>query len=453
MMDLVGYSRLPMAEQREQIGKLTRIVRATAEFAHAEAAKQLICLPTGDGMALVFFDDPEAPVRCGTEIARSVADQSELELRMGIHSGPVYRVEDINANLNVSGGGINICQRVMDCGDAGHILISSTAKELLGQIRDWDLQPLGEHAVKHGLRISLFNLWSEGVGNPAVPTKLGGEPAPSVREEPGPKAAIESEAVKAELLLPPGCSWVPKQPPDDCPFDDPEAYATWVESEGPITIRNDRSGIDLLWVPGGYFMMGSVRGREDEKPVRRVKVDSFWIGRLPVRIAQWGLVMDSVPGPYNDQGPLHPVAGVTWDECREFCRRTDLALPPEPYWEYAARGAEGRIYPWGNKWDAALCQCKENLHGHKRTAPTGSLRANGAWCGALDMAGNVWEWCRDWYHPDLAEVGHGGATGRRSLRGGAWASDSLECRASCRLSSAPNNRSFLIGLRVARPKA
>jgi formylglycine-generating enzyme required for sulfatase activity/class 3 adenylate cyclase len=460
MMDLVGYSRLPMADQRERLAKLNRVVRATQEFGRADAAKQLICLPTGDGMALVFFDDPEAPVRCAIEIAGALADDLNTQLRMGIHSGPVYRVEDINANLNVSGGGINLCQRVMDAGDDGHILVSSTAKELLGQIREWNLQPLGEHAVKHGLRMSLFNLCSEGVGNAEVPSKLAGDaavapqgPARTAKAPPRPAPPAKEKVPRPELVLPPGCSWVPHEPPDDCPSDDPEAYAKWLESRPPITIQHGDTGIDLLWVPGGSFMMGSVRGRDDEKPVRRVTVDGFWIGRIPVRARQWELVMGSVPDQYNDQGPLHPVAGVTWDEGAEFCRRIGLALPPEAYWEYAARGAEGHVYPWGSKWDASLCQCREDLHGHERTGPAGSLRGNVSWCGALDMAGNVWEWCRDWYHPNSQQAASGAATGRRSLRGGAWASDAFECRCSCRLSSAPNNRSPLIGLRVARPKA
>lgn len=458
MMDLVGYSRLPMADQRARLAELNQVVRATREFGRAEAARQLICLPTGDGMALVFFDDPEAPVRCAIEIAQSLPEDSNIALRMGIHSGPVYRVEDVNTNLNVSGGGINLCQRVMDAGDDGHILVSSTAKELLGQIRDWDLQALGEHAVKHGLRMSLFNLCSEGVGNPEVPSKLAGEAGTQAAARPTRAAtraapAAKEEVARPELVLPPGCSWAPEEPPDDCPSDDAEAYANWLRSRPPITVRHGESGIDLVWVPGGSFMMGSVRGRDDEKPVRRVTVGGFWIGRIPVRVRQWELVMGSVPGPYNDRGPLHPVAGVTWEECAEFCHRAGLALAPEAYWEYAARGAEGHVYPWGSKWEPSLCQCREDLHGHERTAPAGSLRGNVSWCGALDMAGNVWEWCRDWYHPDPQQAASGAATGRKSLRGGAWASDAFECRCSCRLSSAPNNRSPLIGLRVARPKA
>jgi formylglycine-generating enzyme required for sulfatase activity len=446
-----------MAEQRALIEKLTGIVRGCPEFRRAEAAGELISLPTGDGMVLAFFGDPEAAIRCAIEVAHAIADQPDIRIRTGIHSGPVYRVRDVNANLNVSGGGINIAQRVMDAGDAGHILVSGAATELLGQIGSWKLEALGEHEVKHGLRVRLFNLCSEGVGNPELPAALKRargivEEVPPPAPKPEAKPAPGPAAPKAVLVLPPGFRWAGGEPPGDCPFADPDGYAAWVQRQGAITIRHEESGMELVWVPPGSLMMGSVRGREDEKPIRRVSVDAFWVGRTAVSIAQWQRVMESVPPQFNDQGAQHPVTGVTWDETRELCKRLGLALPPERYWEYAARGHEGRIYPWGNSWEAPLCQCRDDLHGHARTAPAGSLPGNASWCGALDMAGNVWEWCLDWYHPTPQE-GTPQPSGRRSLRGGAYASDSFECRSSCRLSSAPQNRSPLIGCRVARPKA
>ena len=132
-MDIVAYSTLHMDHQESVLGELQEAVRTTAEFARAQADDQLIRLPTGDGMALVFFHDPEAPVRCALELSRILRDHPDIKLRMGIHSGPVYRIADINANRNVAGGGINIAQRVMDCGDAGHILISNAEAEVLGQ--------------------------------------------------------------------------------------------------------------------------------------------------------------------------------------------------------------------------------------------------------------------------------------------------------------------------------
>jgi Tol biopolymer transport system component/class 3 adenylate cyclase len=172
--DIVGYSKLPMDEQESLLMQLQDAVRHTPEFARAEASEELIRLPTGDGMALVFFRDPEAPVRCALELSRILRTYPEMKLRMGIHSGPVYRVADINANRNVAGGGINIAQRVMDCGDAGHILVSEEVANILGQLSRWKgfLQNLGEAEVKHSVRVHLFNLYTEDAGNSALPQKL-----------------------------------------------------------------------------------------------------------------------------------------------------------------------------------------------------------------------------------------------------------------------------------------
>jgi serine/threonine protein kinase len=173
-MDLVGYSKLPMDQQTQFLHQLQRIVSETTEFSRAQANEQLISLPTGDGMALVFFGDPVVPVQCALEIAHALASQPALKLRMGINTGPVYRIADINANKNVSGGGINMAQRVMDCGDAGHILLSNTSVDLLKQVGNWAqmLRDLGEQEVKHGARVHLYNLYTGELGNPNLPEKL-----------------------------------------------------------------------------------------------------------------------------------------------------------------------------------------------------------------------------------------------------------------------------------------
>ncbi len=173
-MDLVGYSKLPTDEQVRQQQTLHQLVQQTKEFQRAQQQNQLISLPTGDGMALVFFGDPVAPVQCAIDLARSLRAQPELALRMGVHSGLVYRVADINANRNVAGGGINVAQRVMDCGDAGHILISSTVAGVLGEAGHWGeyLTDWGEQEVKHGARVHLYNLYTGEAGNQAWPEKL-----------------------------------------------------------------------------------------------------------------------------------------------------------------------------------------------------------------------------------------------------------------------------------------
>jgi eukaryotic-like serine/threonine-protein kinase len=173
-VDIVGYSKLPMDHQREQVQALQRITSSTSEFSRAKSQEQLIPLPTGDGMALVFFGNAEAPVKCAIELAQKLLTNPELKLRMGLHTGPVYRIADINANRNVSGGGINIAQRVMDCGDAGHILVSAALASVLRQVSSWSgaLHDLGEVQVKHGVRVHVFNLLQDGVGNAHTPAAV-----------------------------------------------------------------------------------------------------------------------------------------------------------------------------------------------------------------------------------------------------------------------------------------
>jgi tetratricopeptide (TPR) repeat protein/TolB-like protein len=172
--DIVGYSRLPMDEQRRLLHELQDIVRNTTEFQHATSRDQLITLPTGDGMALVFFGSPEDSVQCAVEIGRELRRRPSVPLRMGLHSGPVYRVPDINANRNVAGGGINLAQRVMDCGDAGHILLSDATAKTLEQLSTWGarVHDLGEIKVKHGLKIRVYSLYSDEVGNAATPASF-----------------------------------------------------------------------------------------------------------------------------------------------------------------------------------------------------------------------------------------------------------------------------------------
>ena len=173
-IDIVGYSRLPMDHQRGQVEVLQKLTSNTSEFIRAKNQGQLISLPTGDGMALVFFGNAEAPIRCAIELTQKLVGTPELKLRMGLHTGPVYRMADINANRNVSGGGINIAQRVMDCGDAGHILVSAAFASVLRQVTAWTplLHDLGEVQVKHGIRVHVFNLLQDGIGNPQTPSAV-----------------------------------------------------------------------------------------------------------------------------------------------------------------------------------------------------------------------------------------------------------------------------------------
>jgi len=174
LIDVVGYSKLLVNEQIELLQELKEIVRSSESFHAAEARGELIRVPTGDGMALVFFHSPEEPARCALEISRALQDHRSMQLRMGVHSGPVNRVTDVNEKTNIAGSGINVAQRVLDCGDAGHILLSAHVAEDLAEYRHWQphLHDLGECEVKYGLRLHLFNLYKDGLGNPQVPEKL-----------------------------------------------------------------------------------------------------------------------------------------------------------------------------------------------------------------------------------------------------------------------------------------
>ena len=173
-IDIVAYSKLSINDQHAAIEELNRIVRASEQFQRAEAASRLLKIPTGDGMALVFYTSPEGPAQCAVEISRVLKEHPRLQLRMGIHSGPVSGVVDVNDRANLAGAGINMAQRVMDCGDAGHILLSKRVADDLGEYEQWRplLHDLGECRAKHGMRLSVVNLHADQVGNPLLPKKF-----------------------------------------------------------------------------------------------------------------------------------------------------------------------------------------------------------------------------------------------------------------------------------------
>ncbi len=206
--DLVGYSMLPMDRQKAYLEQLQQIVRESPQFQGAEADGDLINMPTGDGMALAFFGDPIAPAQCAMELAAGLKSKPHLKLRMGIHSGPVYRVADMNANANVAGGGINMAQRVMDCGDAGHILVSKSVADVLLQLSQWspDIADLGPCTVKHGVVLHLYNLANGEIGNREVPRKLTSATPPKKSNKKLVVAAISTAAI----IVVAGAIWLGK---------------------------------------------------------------------------------------------------------------------------------------------------------------------------------------------------------------------------------------------------
>src|SRR5437899_2253191 len=173
-IDIVGYSKLSISDQHARVEELNRIVRASEQFQRAEAASRLTRIPTGDGMALAFYTSPEAPAQCAVEISRALKEYPRLQLRMGIHSGPVGGVVDVNERANLAGAGLNMAQRVMDCGDAWHILLSKHVAEDLEEYQKWRplLHDLGSCEVKHGMRVSVVNLYDDQFGNAKLPRRF-----------------------------------------------------------------------------------------------------------------------------------------------------------------------------------------------------------------------------------------------------------------------------------------
>jgi len=251
------------------------------------------------------------------------------------------------------------------------------------------------------------------------------------------------------------------------------------EGQPGFRITHAASGLELVWVPGGTFRMGSDDGEEDEQPVHEVALGGYWIGRTEVTVAQYRAVMGSIPDEVhgtvvNDQGDDRPVVALPQRWAVEFCGKLGLRLPTEAEWEYAARGPEDRLYPWGNEWDPARLCWNEFGEQDRRPMPVGSFPEGASWCGALDMAGNVWEWCADWYDEDYYAVSPrenptGPAAGRRVnmgfpdgskhywdprivTRGGCCANaDPHYFRGSMRCSD-PSAWHYTLGFRVARAR-
>src|SRR5437764_6151627 len=200
-IDIVAYSKLAIDQQKEVVQQLNQYVRDSEQVRRADTAGKLIRIPTGDGVALAFFTSPDAPVRCAIEVSKAVRNSSALQLRMGIHSGPVDQLSDLNERSNLAGTGINMAQRIMNCGDAGHILLSQRVADDLLQYTRWrsQLHELGEVEVKHGVRVSVVNLYTDEVGNPEVPQKLrqaaGRKPIKKAR------ASIRSQRLLATICV------------------------------------------------------------------------------------------------------------------------------------------------------------------------------------------------------------------------------------------------------------
>jgi adenylate cyclase len=288
-MDIVGYSKLLINEQRALLDALNQIVRGTDEFRSAEAAGRLIKIPTGDGMALVFYNTPEAPVECALDISRALKTCPNLPLRMGVHSGPVGGVIDVNERANVAGAGINMAQRVMDCGDAGHILLSKRVAEDLQHYEHWQshLHEVGECEVKHGVRVHIVNLYTDELGNPDVPEKFK-----QLRRKKKMSAAISESPVRAPA------GFGPRSKPNDrvieslavLPLvnetaDSTVEYLSEGISEGIINILSQLPSLRILARSTVFRYKG--RNMDARRAGRALKVDGVLSGALFRRANQF----------------------------------------------------------------------------------------------------------------------------------------------------------------------
>jgi class 3 adenylate cyclase len=308
-LDIVGYSALPMDRQRDCLAELQQLIRETAAFREAEKAGELLRLPTGDGLALTFFGDPTSPVDCAVQLARLLRNHPHLKLRSGIHSGPVYRVADINANLNVAGGGINMAQRVMDCGDAGHILVSDVVAGVLNQLGSWrsTLTDLGQHAVKHGVMVHLYNLCTPDAGNAAVPSKLAA--AANLREEPPSRRGLIVGAGAAIALA-------------------GTAYVFWPKAGTPpiVPVKTNRE-------IGFYVTIQTLKNGKPAEAVRRVEKTTFASDvrlRLTFTMPQDGHLYLLNLGPKGDIAILYP--SPTLEQRSQRTAGTEYSVPPAEEW-------------------------------------------------------------------------------------------------------------------------
>ncbi|MEO7725307.1 MAG: hypothetical protein ABIU29_11590 [Chthoniobacterales bacterium] len=202
-IDVVGYSLLLITDQTRLMNELSSLVKNTEQFRQADAQGKLVRIPTGDGMSLVFFDDPQAPIECATEIAAALKNHPDIRLRMGIHSGPVNKVTDVSDRSNLAGAGMDMAQRVMDCGDAGHILLSKRVADDLAPFPRWNphLHPLGECEVKHGRKVSLVNFFTDEIGNPEMPKRCAAQEGAAVARPTSPSSPWPRRALVAGIAF------------------------------------------------------------------------------------------------------------------------------------------------------------------------------------------------------------------------------------------------------------
>ena len=403
-------------------------------------------------MALVFFRSPEEPASCAVEVARALRVDPFCQIRMGVHSGPVFRFTNINAKSNVAGDGINMAQRVMDCGDAGHILVSRHVAQMVGQMSTWApyLHDLGEHAVKHGAKVHLYNLFTGELGNPAIPEKVKARGAviPPSRVEPetapepwSPRWGSFLAVIGLIMLAAVIGIWWNKASTKTTRVTEGVPKVPEARAQEPVQATvgdkrvNPKDGLTYAWIPPGTFQMGCSPGDgecySDEKPAKAVTISKgFDLGESEVTQAAYQKVTGKNPSYYK--GADRPVEQVTWDEAKSYCLAVGGRLPSEAEWEYAARaGTTAARYGALDKVAWYDKNTGSSTEAVKQKEPN-------AW-GLYDMLGNVWEWVEDLYPGTLMRV----------LRGGSWRHLSRYARASFRSRLDPSVQNDNLGFRCA----
>ncbi len=432
--DLIGYSLLPTDRQRAYLKELQQIVRDSAAFKKASSRRDVITLPTGDGMALAFFGDPTQPAACAFEISKALKSLQHLKLRMGIHSGLVFKGADINANANVTGAGINMAQRVMDSGDAGHILVSEATASNLSQLSQWNpcLTDLGNRTVKHGVILHLYNLSNNEFGNSALPTAF----APVAAEVEG-KAKPTAHFVDSP----------PSHSGNTIDVFKPKSTGISLQKRVALAEALDQASQSRLVTPNqpGYWVTipeGTLTTGVDKQAYRSLPegkhhIPTFKIGKFPVTVYEYNKYVEetgSQPGNWKEQ-KLHwgrPVTEVSWNNAVAYCNWAGCKLLTEQQWEYAAGGAKGRIYPWesGEEPNEHLANFFSNVGA---PSPVGMFPDGSTPEGLLDMAGNVWEWTSSDFDNES-----------KVLRGGSWNDYSTFLRGAYRGRYLPEDRFRLL---------
>lgn len=422
-VDLVGFSKLKTYEQLRRIELLEKHVYLCPQIDIEQQGKSHLFIPSGDGFAIVLLERPDLLLETTRALAKRIAG-TKLSCRMGIHQGLVLLRTDPSGHRNLVGGGINMAQRVMDFGDAGHILASTEIQRSLSELKqEYErlFHSIGVFRTKHNEPIAVFNVYGPQWGNRDIPSRR----------------SVDKSNGRVSLG----------------PIEQESSSRGRKDSEKVFEIH------DMVSVPAGHFFMGSPagEGEKDEHPQHRVYVDAFYIARQETTVRQFrdfcsetGYKMPKQPDYSRDD---HPVVNIHWNDAIAYCRWAGVRLPTEAEWEKACRAGSTKRYFFGNSKNALHKFGWYDANSGEKTHPVGQKKANQL--GLHDIMGNVWEWCSDWYASNYYRISPernpcGPASGEAHvLRGGGWEESEYYCRSAARYYEDPVFQFVSIGFRTA----